>query len=60
MRKAEYPNAEEIRAILGPEPWTVCRNTKANRDRYGRCLTRKQWAEVKAKVLARRLAHGRA
>jgi hypothetical protein len=30
---------------FGPR-WALCRNTQANRERYGKCLTRKQFDEV--------------
>lgn len=38
----DYPTPQELEAVLGPH-WAICRDTKRNRDRYGRCITTKQY-----------------
>ena len=50
----DYATPDELSAILGPR-WAICRNTPSNRERYGRCITRRQYAEAQRQALAARV-----
>lgn len=49
----DHATPEELRAVLG-ERWAICGNTEANRQRYGRCITRGQYQRATAEALKRR------
>jgi hypothetical protein len=49
-----YATPDELQAVLGTNRWALCRNTEKNRDRYGLCLTRKQYAAAASEALNRR------
>jgi hypothetical protein len=51
----EYASPAELDAVLG-DKWTICRNTAANRERHGRCITRQQYLAARQEALARRNA----
>jgi len=44
------PTPLELEPFLG-DSWAICRNTPANRERYKRCITPKQYAEAQRKAL---------
>jgi len=48
-----HATVAELRAILG-DRWAICRNTPKNRQRYGRCITRQEYARIVARILAGR------
>lgn len=48
-----YPTAAELCAVLGAR-WAICRDTERNRERYGRCITRKEYLRAQAEALALR------
>lgn len=50
---AKNARAAELNAVLGSR-WAICRNTPKNRERYGRCITRKQYDDAVNKILATR------
>jgi len=50
MSTHDYATAAELCRILGPR-WAICRNTERNRERYGRCITRKEYLRACAEAL---------
>ena len=50
---ATNASAEELRAILGPN-WGICRPTERNRERYAKCITRKEYEAAKKLAISRR------
>lgn len=50
---ANEPTCAELCAILGPR-WAICRDTPKNRERYGRCITRREYAAARKAALAAR------
>jgi hypothetical protein len=40
----------ELAAVLGPR-WAICRNTERNRERYGRCITHKEYLRAHAEAI---------
>jgi hypothetical protein len=53
MSNFPYPTPAELNAILG-DKWAICRNTAANRERHGNCITHKRYIAAKEEALARR------
>jgi hypothetical protein len=51
----QYATPSELNAILG-DKWSICRNTPANRERYGRCITRQQYLAATEEALSRRVS----
>lgn len=47
------PTVTELEPFLGSR-WAICRNTPANRERYGRCLTPRQYADAQAAAIKAR------
>jgi hypothetical protein len=45
-----HPTAAELNAVLG-DRWAICRDTEKNRERYGRCITRKAYRRACAEAL---------
>lgn len=54
----EYATPAELNSILG-DHWAICRNTENNRARYGRCITKNQYARATAQALNARAANVR-
>ena len=48
-----HPTVDELRPYLG-DSWGICRNTPANRERYGNCVTPKAYAAAEAKAIKAR------
>lgn len=36
---------------IGADHWALCRDTAANRERYGKCITRKQYAAAERRAM---------
>ena len=49
----QYATPAELNRILG-DKWSICPNTTANRERYGNCITRKQYLAAKDEALSQR------
>jgi hypothetical protein len=49
----QYATPAELTAILG-DKWAICRDTPDNRERHGRCITRRQYLAATREALARR------
>ena len=47
------PGPDDLEPYIGRQ-WAICRDTPANRERYGRCLTKKQYAEAQDKAITAR------
>ena len=48
-----YATEEELRLILG-DSWAICRNIPANRERYAKCITYKQYSAARDRAIAAR------
>jgi hypothetical protein len=46
--------ALDLEPFIGRK-WAICRNTPDNRERFGRCLTRKEYEQAEAAALAVKL-----
>lgn len=51
---ANKATPEELRRILGPS-WGICRKTPTNLERYGRCITRKEYEAAQRQALRERV-----
>ena len=45
-----HPTSNELGAVLGAR-WAICRDTPKNRERYGRCISRKTYLRACAEAL---------
>jgi hypothetical protein len=48
-----HATPEELQRILGPK-WAICRATENNRQKYGRCITQKQYEAANAQAVRER------
>lgn len=55
--KDTHATCAELCAIFGPR-WAICRDTPSNRERYGRCVTDKEYERAQIDALANRAANG--
>jgi hypothetical protein len=47
--------AAEMSRELGSEHWAICRNTPANQERYGKCVTAKAYDEAEIRAIEGRM-----
>lgn len=53
-----HATPEELQDILG-ERWAICRKTPHNRERYGDCITKREYTRACKLALKRRKENGK-